>query len=869
MQYFTLCLPVNDAAGRSRQRSHLSLPKALCILRAMSQDYNPSAVEAKWQKAWAEAKAYETDLVNAKNPYYAMVMFPYPSGDKLHVGHWYNYAPADSFARYQRMLGKDVFAPMGFDAFGLPAENYAIKTGVKPSESIKKNVETMIEQLSKMGCMYDWKKMVNTTDPAYYKWTQWLFLQMHKHDLAYQKEGNVNWCPKDQTVLANEQVKDGCCERCGTEVIQKSLKQWFWNISKYSQKLLDGLDTLDWPEKTKLMQQHWIGRSEGAEVKFAIDGFDDVITVFTTRPDTLFGVTYVVLAPEHPLVEKITPKDQWGSVSAYREQAKKKTAMQVELEKTKTGVPTGAHAIHPVTGEKLPIWIADYALMNYGTGAVMAVPGHDQRDFDFANNYRLPITCVIDPSKETNFHLDVYPAYAVRMEGRDDLDRHYQAEKERVLSGTRCYSGDGELINSQFLDGLQVDEAKKKMIAWLEGKEKGRGLINYRLRDWLVSRQRYWGAPIPIVYDPEGNAHEIPEEHLPWLLPTDVEFKPTGKSPLYDSKEFRERTENIFGKGWVPEFDTMDTFVCSSFYYLRYLMEGNPDTFIDSTLEKKWMPVDIYIGGPEHATMHLIYARFVMMALKDFGFVSHEEPFQCLVHQGLITNQGAKMSKSKGNVVSPDTFVDWHGSDVFRMYLMFMGPFTDGGDWSDTGIKGVARFVQRAWKILTEKSKADAVDDAEVITTLHKTIKAVTDGLEKMHFNTAIAALMECMNVFDKRDAINLETAKTIAKLLSPLAPHLAEELWLTLCHAEDARSMGFVIDQTWPTFDTSKLASSTMTIAVQVNGKLRGDVEVSSGASKEEILAAAKEIENVKKYLEGAIKKEIYVPGKLVSFVV
>ncbi len=818
----------------------------------MYRDYSPSEVEAKWQKAWADARVYETDLKNAKNPFYALVMFPYPSGDKLHVGHWYNYAPADSFARYQRMLGKDVFSPMGFDAFGLPAENYAIKTGVKPADSIKKNVENMIVQLSKMGCMYDWKRMVNTTDPSYYKWTQCLFSQMYKHKPAYQKEGNVNWCPKDQTVLANEQVKDGLCERCGTEVIQKSLKQWFWNISSYSQKLLDGLDGLDWPEKTKLMQQHWIGRSEGAEVQFAIEGFDDVIKVFTTRPDTLLGVTYVVLAPEHPLVEKITPKDQLGSVNAYRELAKKKTAMQVELEKTKTGVPTGAHAIHPVTGEKLPIWIADYALMNYGTGAVMAVPAHDERDFAFATVYKLPMKQVVDGTMPEGAAL----------------------------------TGDGSAINSDFLDGLKTAEAKKKMIAWLEDHNKGRGLINYRLRDWLVSRQRYWGAPIPIVYDPEGNAHEIPEEHLPWLLPTDVEFLPTGKSPLYDSKEFRERTEKIFGKGWVPEFDTMDTFVCSSFYYLRYLMQEPPPpvsaetsspvrgggnverVFVDPVLEKKWMPVDMYIGGPEHATMHLIYARFVMMALKDFGFVSHDEPFKRLVHQGLITNQGAKMSKSKGNVVSPDTFVEFHGSDVFRMYLMFMGPFTDGGDWSDTGIKGVARFVQRAWKMLTEKAKADAVDDAEMTTMLHRTIKAVTDGLENLHFNTAIATLMECMNTIEKRETINLETAKTIAKLLSPLAPHLAEELWSVL-NPNPNPNPSFIIDQAWPKFDPAFLQSNTMTIAVQVNGKLRGDVTVSSSATKEEVIAAAKEIENVKKYLEGsAIKKEIYVPGKLVSLV-
>lgn len=799
----------------------------------MHNDYDASAVEAKWQKKWAKEKVYEVDFKKVKKDekFYNLVMFPYPSGDKLHVGHWYNYAPADSFARFQRMKGKTVFSPMGFDAFGLPAENYAIKTGTSPAESTSKNVETMIKQLGRIGTMYDWSKTLNTSDPEYYSWTQWLFLQMHKHDLAYKKEGNVNWCPSCQTVLANEQVKDGMCERCGTEVIQKALTQWFWKITKYVQKLLDNLDSLDWPEKTKLMQRNWIGRSEGAEIHFSLEGSKEQLTVFTTRPDTLFGVTYVVLAPEHPFVEKITPKNHRGSVEAYKEEVKKKTELErTDLNKIKSGVPTGAFALHPVTGEKLPIWIADYVLVNYGTGAVMAVPGHDERDYDFSKTMKLPIVEVVQGG-------DINEA---------------------------AFTEEGVAINSQFLDGLPTADAKKKMIAWLEDADKGREVINYRMRDWLVSRQRYWGAPIPIVYDPEGNPHPIPEEHLPWLLPTDVEFNPKGKSPLTYSKEFIARTEKIFGKGWRPEFDTMDTFVCSSFYYLRYLAEGNEKHLIDPHTEKNWMSVDMYIGGPEHATMHLIYARFVMMALKDFGFVSHEEPFKKLVHQGLVTNKGAKMSKSKGNVVSPDAFVEQYGSDVFRMYLMFMGPFTDGGDWSDSGIKGTARFVQRVWRYLSEHAKEKHEDAREVQTVLHKTIKAVTEGLEKLHFNTAISNLMELLNLLEKQDAVSTETAQTIARLLSPIAPHLAEELWEVL------KGKGLVIDQHWPQFDPAMLVSDTLTIVVQVNGKVRGELQVSSGASKEEVLAAAKGNENVKKYIDGQIlKKEVYVAGKLVSLVI
>ncbi len=797
--------------------------------------YDAPATEAKWQQRWADAKIYETDLQAAKKPFYNLVMFPYPSGDKLHVGHWYNYAPADSYGRYVRMKGYDVFEPMGFDAFGLPAENYAIKTGVHPAQSTAKNVETMITQLKRLGCMYDWNRTLATTDPSYYRWTQWLFLQMYKHGIAYKKEGNVNWCPKDQTVLAREQCQDGTCERCGTQVIQKAMPQWYWKITDYAERLLHGLDHLDWPEKTKLMQRNWIGRSQGTEVHFALHGHEEVLKIFTTRVDTLFGCTFVVLAPEHPLVQVITTKEHHGAVAAYIAETQKKTELQrTDLNKDKSGAFTGAYAVNPATGEKVPVWIADFVLAHYGTGAVFA-DAHDERDFVFAKKYGIALKPTLKP-----------------VEGSDVAIRALE----------ECFSGDGILYDSGPFSGLHSAEARKKIAAWLEDKQSGRLVTQYRLKDWLVSRQRYWGAPIPIVYDPQGNAHPIPEEHLPWLLPTDVEFRPNGESPLKLSKEFVERTEKIFGKGWTPEYDTMDTFVCSSFYYLRYLAEGNTKELVPKHTEKDWMPVSLYIGGPEHACMHLIYARFVMMALQDFGFVKGSEPFQRLVHQGLITNQGAKMSKSKGNVVSPDTFVAEEGSDVFRMYLMFMGPFTEGGDWSDTGIKGITRFVLRIVRLFSEKLDTKLDQSKALQQGLHKCIKSVTDSMEKLQFNTAISAMMEFLNTMEAEQGIDRETASTFVRLLAPLAPHLAEELW------EQVGTGGFVIQQQWPTFNPAYLVSDTMTIVVQVNGKLRGEMTVSSSATKEEILAQAKDLENVKKYLESPIKKEVYVPGKLVSLV-
>ncbi len=808
-----------------------------CFIIIFMTPYHPSSVEAKWQKKWEEAKVYEVDLHKAKNPFYSLVMFPYPSGDKLHVGHWYNYGPADCISRYKRMNGYDVFAPFGFDAFGLPAENYAIKTGVHPDDSITENVETMTKQLKRIGCMYDWSKTVNTSKPEYYRWTQWLFLQMFKNDLAFRKEANVNWCPSCQTVLANEQAQDGTCERCGTEVIQKPMTQWYWKITKYADQLLGGHANLDWPEKTISMQRNWIGRSEGCDVSWKVDGLDIILDTFTTTVDTIYGVTFVVISPEHPLLDNLVTEDHKKEVQKYKEEAMRKKDIDRMAEgKDKTGIPTGSEVIHPFTGEKIPLWVADYVLMNYGTGVVMGVPAHDQRDMDFAKKFKFK---VVQSIQDENGETFVY----------DDVDK---------------YNVKGVIIDSGDFTGLTILEGRKKIIGFLEKQKLGKKKIQFKLRDWSISRQRYWGAPIPIVYDPEGNPHPIPEEHLPWTLPRDVEFKPTGTSPLAQSSELKTRTEKIFGKGWRPEVDTMDTFVCSSFYQFRYLAEGSSSELVPKDIEKKWMPVDLYIGGPEHACMHLIYARFVTMVLKDFGYISTEEPFKKLVHQGLITNQGAKMSKSKGNVVSPDSFVERYGSDVFRMYLMFMGPFTDGGDWSDTGIKGIDRFVQRIWKVFSESSNKKVDQDSALENKLHSTIKKVTEDIEKLHFNTAISALMELLNLLEKQEKVSLETGHIFAKLLAPLAPHLAEELW------EVMGGSGFIIDQTWPTYDESKMIADTLIIAVQVNGKVRSEIQVDAAASEKEVLIKAKEDPNVLKYIEGQkIKKEIYVKGRLVSLVV
>lgn len=813
----------------------------------MTNRYDARSVERKWQKKWDDAKLHHADLEGAENPYFAHVMFPYPSGDKLHVGHWYNFAPADSHARYMRMNGKDTFTPMGFDAFGLPAENYAIKTGIHPSESIATNVQTMITQLKRIGCMYDWDRMVNTSRPEYYKWTQWLFLRMFEQGLAYKKGAGVNYCPGCKTVLANEQVWDGKCERCDSVVTQKTLDQWYWKTTEYAQELLDGLDDLDWPKKTELMQRNWIGRSEGVTVKSTIKGTDIRFEAYDSVPQTFMAQTFAVIAPEHPdLPEMIAGNEQEQEVLDFTERIRKKRADGTfDIETDMEGVFTGCYVKDPYGTGDLPLWAASFVVADYGSGMV-ACSAHDERDFAFAKKYDIPLRPVMFPGDPK------------------------EAEKVRNLE--YCFSKDAEgvLELPERFRGRKWGEVRGDIIDFLENEGIAERSVQYRLRDWTVSRQRYWGAPIPIVYDPEGTAHPIPEEHLPWLLPTDIEFEPDGTAPLARSQELKKRVIDIFGEGWTPEYDTMDTFVCSSFYSFMYLahpteVDGTkPPTgpFIDADIEKKWMPVDMYIGGPEHACMHLIYARFVTKALCDAGYVSVDEPFKRLLHQGLITNQGSKMSKSKGNVVSPDDFVEQYGSDVFRMYLMFMGPFTDGGDWSDTGIKGIDRFVQRIWKMFNENLSDDA-DDAALLSKLHSVIKKVTEDIERLHFNTALAALMELLNAAEENDGMSRSSAATFAKLIAPMAPHLADELCSALGND------GFVVDQAWPEYDASKLVTDEMTVVIQVNGKVRANIIVDADASKDDIIAMAKEDENVTKYLESGIKKEIFVPGKLVNFVV
>jgi len=801
--------------------------------------YRASEAEKKWQKKWETDGLYKTDFKNdSKEKYYNLVMFPYPSGDKLHIGHWYNFAPADSWGRYKRLKGFNVFEPIGYDSFGLPAENYAIKHGIHPAESTQRNIEHMRKQLKAMGAMYNWDMELNTSSPEYYKWTQWIFLQLYRNGFAYKKKSPVNWCPNCKTVLANEQVSNGQCERCDAEVTKKNLSQWFFKIRDYAERLLN-FEGLNWPEKTKLMQEHWIGKSIGSEVVFEfIDPDTKKLTgksvkAFTTRADTLFGATYVVLAPEHDLVPEITTHKYKENIKDYIEKAKKETDINRSAEgREKTGVETGAFARNPVNGEIIPVWVADYVLASYGTGAVMAVPAHDERDYAFARKYDLPIIGVINPKER-------------------DLDVSVEA-----------FTEDGILSNSGDFDGLMSEEARKKITEKLLKEEKGDFKVQYKLRDWLISRQRFWGAPIPIVYCDDCGEVPIPEENLPVLLPLEgVDFKPKGQSPLAMVEEFVNTVCPKCGKTAKREVDTMDTFVCSSWYFLRYPNAKNDQAPFEKDTTNKWLPVDMYIGGPEHACMHLLYARFINKALKDFGFIDFEEPFKTLVHQGLITKDGAKMSKSKGNTVSPDEFVEKYGSDVFRMYLMFMGPFADGGDWNDGGIKGIARFVDKFFDLIYTKS--EVLDEKLLKKTLHKTIKKVTDDIEKFQFNTAVSALMEFTNTVTKT-RIDEESKKIAVKLIAPLAPHLAEELWETLGQGDS------IFNSKWPDYDSEMLIEDTVEIVVQINGKVRAKFSADAGILEEDAIRKAKEDEKVQKYLDGmTIVKEIYVPGKIVNIVI
>ena len=792
-------------------------------------DFDFKKIEKKWQGFWD--KNAKTDLNDSNKKFYCLTMFSYPSGSKLHIGHWYNYGPTDSYARFMKMQGYNVFQPQGFDAFGLPAENFAIKHGIHPRISTDDNIKTMKSQLKSIGGMFNWDAEVITCNEDYYKWTQWLFIQLFNNGLAHQKEALVNWDPIDQTVLANEQVlSDGTSERSGAKVIQKPLKQWFFKITNYADELLD-FSGLDWPKKTIAMQKNWIGKSIGSSIKFKIDKLNSKIEVFTTRPDTIFGVTYLVLSPEHPLTNSIVSDEFREDVLNYAKEAESKNELQrLDLNKQKTGVFSGSYAINPLNNKKIPIWIADYVLMSYGTGAIMAVPAHDERDFEFAKKYNLSIDLVVEEKKGQN-------------------------------SNEESFFGYGYCINSDFLNGLATNQAKDKILDFLEDKKIGKRTKKYRLRDWLISRQRYWGTPIPIVYDTEGKPHIIPEEHLPWTLPDDVEYKPKGTSPLGSSRELIERTESIFGKGWRPEIDTMDTFVCSSWYYLRYVDSKNNEKIFSEKL-MDWLPVDCYVGGAEHATMHLLYARFITKALRDLKFVNFSEPFKKLYHQGTITKDGSKMSKSKGNTVAPDKFIETYGSDTFRIYLMFMGPYDEGGDWNDKGIKGIDRFLNKIWKLIQLKNSNS--NDKKTIQLMHQTIKIVTENLNDMKFNTAISRLMEFVNHLTQFNSISIDVKEKLALLIAPFAPHLSEEIWLIL--GKEAS----IFDINWPNYDSKKLETDEVTIVIQINGKLRANMIIQKSLDKESILSKSKLLPNISKYLDNSeIVKEIYVPEKLINFVV
>lgn len=790
-------------------------------------NYNHQEIEKKWQEKWKAEKMYEAkdDTSRDKN-FYLLFEFPYPSGN-LHIGHWYAFAMPDIFARMKRMQDFNILFPIGFDAFGLPAENAAIKRGLDPKKWTYENIEYMEKQLLSMGGSFDWSRKVVTADPEYYRWTQWLFLQFFKKGLAYKRRANVNWCPKDQTVLANEQVIAGKCGRCGTEVVQKDLEQWFFKITDYADRLVDDLANLNWPEPIKDAQRNWIGKSEGAEISFELKAKSleseqlqapssklSAINIFTTRADTLFGATYLVLAPEHPAIKNLASSIQnLAEVEKYIEAVKKKTEIErTDAKKEKTGVESkGVKAINPATGEEIPVWVADYVLGGYGTGAVMAVPAHDERDFDFAQKYNLPIK-------------EITPDWG---------------------------------LLEQF----------------------GKKVTKYKLRDWLLSRQRYWGVPIPIVYDPQGQPHPVPDEHLPWLLPEDnIDFTPRGASPLASSAELKERVVKIFGEGWTPEYDTMDTFVDSSWYFLRYTDPKNSQEFASQEKMNAWLPVDKYSGGAEHTTMHLLYSRFFHKALFDMGLVKDSEPYLNRMNRGLILGpDGQKMSKSKGNVIDPDEQVTRVGADTVRMYLAFIGPYNETGQypWDLGGVAGVRRFLERVWRVSLEL-KAQSLEEeklsapsSQLSTLLHKTIKKVTEDIEAFKFNTAISALMILLNELEKQVTNNQpqltkQTFEVFLKLLAPFAPHITEEIWSNFGYQNSIHL------EKWPEYDEAKIVEDKVTISVQINGKIRAKFEASSDISEQEAKDRALMMPEVTKWLGGGeVKKTVFVPKKIISFVV
>ena len=803
-----------------------------------------TAVEKKWQAYWDKHGINKFDPDKADKKWYVLEMFSYPSGSNLHLGHWYNYGLADSYARFMKMNGYEVFQPMGFDAFGLPAENYAIKTGVHPKDSTMKNIATMEGQLKAMGAMFDWDHELYTCAPEYYKWTQWLFLQLYKKGLAYQKLSPVNWCSSCNTVIANEQVVDGCCERCGTEIVRKEMTQWFLKITDYAEELLACLPALDWPEKTKLMQKNWIGKSEGGEIEFDVEGGGS-FRVFTTRADTLFGVSYVVLAPEHPLVDKITTPDQKSAVERYKAEAAKASDIErLSTSKEKTGAFTGAYCIHPLTAERVPIWIADYVLASYGSGAVMGVAAHDTRDYDFCVKHDLPVKRVIR-SKDGS---------------PDELP----------------YTEYGVLVNSGEFDGMTSAAGKKAILDKLAKLGKGGVKINYRLRDWSVSRQRYWGAPIPIIHCEHCGAVPVPESDLPVELPYDVNFTPDGKSPLGKCDAFMNVPCPVCGRPARRDPDTLDTFVCSSWYYLRYPDNKNADKPFDPDWINRMLPVDKYIGGAEHACMHLLYSRFITKALRDMGYLKFDEPFTSLVHQGLILGaDGEKMSKSKGNVVNPDVYIREYGSDALRLYLMFGFNYVDGGPWSDDGIKATAKFLDRVERIVTKCADATGQPTAygakekALDYALHYCIQNVTADFKAFSFNTAVARVMELVNAMykydaDGGDAVFLQqTCRTLTRILAPMVPHTAEEL------NERLGGKASVFLTAYPVCDPAKLVKDEVEIAVQINSKVKSRVTVPADIDRAALEKLVLSLDKVRELIGSAsVKKVIAVPGRLVNII-
>lgn len=800
--------------------------------------YEHQQIEQKWQKFWDEHQTFATTDDTSKPKYYAMDMFPYPSGQGLHVGHPEGYTATDIMSRFKRANGYNVLHPMGWDAFGLPAEQYAMKTGHNPADFTSENIDHFREQIKALGLSYDWDREINTTDPEYYKWTQWIFEKLYEKGLAYESNMMVNWDPIDRVVLANEEVIDGKSERSGNPVERKALRQWVLKITAYADRLVDDLEDLDWPEAIKEQQRNWIGRSKGAAVFFDVANTDDKIEVYTTRPDTLFGASYMVLAPEHPLVDQIVSVEQAQAVADYRASIAAKSDLErTDLNKDKTGVFTGAYGINPVNGEQLPIWIADYVLASYGTGAIMAVPAHDERDYEFAKK----------------FGLDIKPVIA----GGDITEAPY--------------TGDGVHINSEFLDGLDKATAIDEMIAWLEAHQAGHAQTNFRLRDWVFSRQRYWGEPIPVIHWEDGTKSLVPEAELPLLLPRATELRPSGngESPLANLTDWLEVTREDGVKG-RRETNTMPQWAGSSWYFLRYIDPRNQEQLADPEKLKYWMNVDLYVGGAEHAVLHLLYARFWHKFLYDLGVVPTKEPFQKLVNQGMILGENhEKMSKSKGNVVNPDDIVAEFGADTLRVYEMFMGPLTQSKPWSEEGITGSRRWLDRVWRLLIDddgqlRDRVTTVNSGELDKIYHQTVKKVTEDLENMRFNTAISQMMVFVNEAYKADSLFLDYMTGFVQLLAPFAPHLSEELWVRL--GQEA-SISYVA---WPTYDPAQLVEDTVEIIFQVNGKVRGKATVARDIDQDGMIAAAKADYNVQKFIaDKTIRKVIAIPGKFVNIVV